>query len=535
MGRFAIDYHRTLHEHHDLKAFGFAEIRYADRTVTPFQGYGIQYDRGNQVFTNPLIFQKLLNEGNNYFSLTEKYDRGITFSGSATYGYKGKYIANAVLNYEGANTAGRGTRSRWLPTWNVGVKWNIDREPFFNSKNISTFALRASYGLTAKMNEQAINSYSVFQNYVQNHYRFSDRENALRLLHLENRDLTWEKMYELNIGLDAGFFDNRISMSVDVYQRNSFDLIDLIRTSGIGGEYYKYANFGDMRTRGIELSLNTKNIQQKDFQWATTLSFSYMNQKITRLLNTPNTFDMVSGTGRGNIVGYPKGSLFSFNYQGVNHQGLPTFDFGLYPLNNRANANVVGADFLDTQYSKSYLIYHGSVEPNVIAGLSNTFTYKNWEASFFISAQAGNKIRLNPTFDPAFGDLNVFSKEYYNRWLHPYDELRTEVPSLPSQSLINLIGKENIERAYNTYNYSQNRVADGSFVRMKSISVGYRVPKSTLEHYGISSLIVRAQATNPFLIYADSKLNGQDPEYYKSGGVSLPTPKQYTLSFQIGF
>jgi tonB-dependent receptor plug domain protein len=243
----------------------------------------------------------------------------------------------------------------------------------------------------------------------------------------------------------------------------------------------------------------------------------------------------VSGTGRGNIVGYPKGSLFSFNYQGVNHQGLPTFDFGLYPLNNRANANVVGADFLDTQYSKSYLIYHGSVEPNVIAGLSNTFTYKNWEASFFISAQAGNKIRLNPTFDPAFGDLNVFSKEYYNRWLHPYDELRTEVPSLPSQSLINLIGKENIERAYNTYNYSQNRVADGSFVRMKSISVGYRVPKSTLEHYGISSLIVRAQATNPFLIYADSKLNGQDPEYYKSGGVSLPTPKQYTLSFQIGF
>ncbi|EKY10949.1 SusC/RagA family TonB-linked outer membrane protein [Capnocytophaga sp. oral taxon 326] len=535
MGRLAVDYHRTLREDHDLKAFGFAEIRYADRTVTPFQGYGIQYDRGNQVFTNPLIFQKLLNEGNNYFALTEKYDRGITFSASGTYGYKGKYIANAVLNYEGSNTAGRGTRSRWLPTWNVGAKWNIDREDFFNSKNISTLALRASYGLTAKMNEQAINSYSVFQNYVQNRYRFSDRENALRLLHLENRDLTWEKMYELNLGVDAGFFDNRISMSVDVYQRNSFDLIDLIRTSGIGGEYYKYANFGDMRTRGIELSLNTKNIQQQDFQWATTISFSYMNQKITRLLNTPNTFDMVSGTGRGNIVGYPKGSLFSFNYQGVNHQGLPTFDFGLYPLNNRANANVVGADFLDTQYSKSYLIYHGSVEPNVIAGLSNTFTYKNWEASFFISAQAGNKIRLNPTFDPTFGDLNVFPKEYYNRWLHPYDELRTEVPSLPSQSLINLIGKENIERAYNTYNYSQNRVADGSFVRMKSISLGYRVPKKALERYGMSSLTVRAQATNPFLIYSDSKLNGQDPEYYKSGGVSLPTPKQYTLAFQIGF
>ncbi len=535
MARVAMDYNRKIGDYHDLKAFGFAEIRYADRTVTPFQGYGIQYDRGNQVFTNPLIFQKLLNEGNNYFALTEKYDRGLTFSASGTYAYQGKYIVNAVLNYEGSNTAGRGTRSRWLPTWNIGAKWNIDREKFFSSKNISTLALRTSYGLTAKMNEQAINSYSVFQNWIQNRYRFSDRENALRLLHLENRDLTWEKMYELNIGADAGFFDNRISLSLDVYQRNSFDLIDLIRTSGIGGEYYKYANFGDMRTRGIELALNTKNIHTDDFKWYTTFSFSYMNQKITRLLNTPNTFDMVSGTGRGNIVGYPKGSLFSFNYQGVNNQGLPTFDFGLYPLNNRPYANVVGADFSDTRYSKSYLIYHGSVEPNVIGGISNTFTYRNWEFSFFITAQAGNKIRLNPTFDPSFGDLNVFSKEYYNRWLHPYDQLRTQVPALPSQSLINLIGKENIERAYNTYNYSQNRVADGSFVRMKNISIGYRVPKNNLDHYGISNLIVRLQATNPFLIYSDSKLNGQDPEYYKSGGVSLPTPKQYTLSFQIGF
>ena len=91
-----------------------------------------------------------------------------------------------------------------------------------------------------------------------------------------------------------------------------------------------------------------------------------------------------------------------------------------------------------------------------------------------------------------------------------------------------------MELCYNRYNYSQNRVADGSFVRMKSISLGYRVPKKALERC-MSSLTVRAQATNPFLIYSDSKLNGQDPEYYKSGGVSLPTPKQYTLSFQIGF
>ncbi|ATA78130.1 SusC/RagA family TonB-linked outer membrane protein [Capnocytophaga canimorsus] len=533
--RFALDYNKQLGEH-DIKGFGFAEIRSADRSVNPFQGYGIQYDKGNQIFTNPLIFQKLLNEGTDYFSLLERYERGVTFSLSGTYGYQGKYIFNTVLNYEGSNTAGRNSRSQWLPTWNIGGKWNIDQESFMKDQDyFSTLAFRASYGLTAKMNEQAINSNAVYKNQILNRFRFEDRENALRILHLENRDLTWEKMYELNIGIDAGFFNNRLNATIDVYQRNSFDLIDLIRTSGVGGQYYKYANFGDMRTRGVELALNSKNILTDDFKWTTNFTISYMNQEITRLLNTPNTFDMVAGAGRGNIVGFPKGSLFSFNYQGLNSYGLPTFDFGLYPLNNRAYGNIAGADFLDAQYSKTYLIYHGSIEPNVNSGLSNTFQYKNWELSFFITAQAGNKIRLNPSFDPAFADLNVFSTEYYNRWIAPGDEWRTEVPALPSQDLIRLIGEENIERAYNTYNYSQNRVADGSFVRMKNISLGYNVPEHYAKKFGLSTINVRGQVTNPFLIYSDKRLNGQDPEYYRSGGVSLPTPKQFTLTVNVGF
>lgn len=534
MTRFALDYNKRIGEH-DIKAFGFAEIRYADRVSNPFQGYGIQYDKGNQVFLNPLILQKLTDEGRSYFSLLNRYDRGMTFSMSGTYGYAGKYIVNAVANYEGSNTAGKYSNSRWLPTWNVGVKWNADKENFMDDAMFSKLALRASYGLTAKMNEHAINSSAVYRNAIINRYNFKDRENALKILHLENRDLTWEKMYELNIGIDAGLFNNRLSATLDVYQRNSFDLIDIVRTSGVGGQYYKYANFGDMRSRGVELALNSKNIVGNDFSWTTNFTFSYIKQKITRLLNTPNTFDMVAGAGRGNIVGFARGSLFSFNFQGLNQYGLPTFDFGLYPMNNRANANVVGADFLDAQYSKSYLIYHGPIEPTTMAGISNTFKYKGWEFSFFITAQAGNKIRLNPSFDPAFADLNVFTKDYYYRWLNPGDEWKTEMPTIPSKDLIHLIGQEDIERAYNTYNYSQNRVADGSFIRMKNISLGYNVPTDFAKNLGMKTLNVRLQATNPFLIYADKRLNGQDPEFYRSGGVSLPTPRQYTITVNVGF
>lgn len=536
MGRLALDYDRSLGKH-DIKVFGFAEFRTTNRENTPFQGYGIQFDKGNQVFTNPLIFEKLLQgENNAYFGQTLQRTRGITFSGSATYGYAGKYIFNTVVNYEGSNTAGRSNSSRWLPTWNVGAKWNIHNEAFMKDvMAVSKLAVRLSYGLTAKMNEKAINANAIYRNTIINRITPNERENALNILHLENRDLTWEKMYELNAGVDLGLLNNRISLSLDMYQRNVFDLIDLVRTSGVGGQYYKYANFGDMRTRGIEVALQTKNIQSPDFSWTTSLTFSAMNQKITRLLNTPNTFDMVAGRGNGNIVGFPKGSLFSFNYQGLDNNGIPTFDFGLYPTNNSAHARSTGADFTDTQYSKTYLIYHGAIEPQVVGGLSNAFRYKNWDLSIFITMQAGNKIRLNPTYDPAFGDLNVFSKDYYRRWLNPGDEWTTTVPTIPSKELIALMGQENIERAYNTYNYSQMRVADGSFVRMKNISLGYRLPENWTKSIGLRQLTMRLNVTNPFLIYADSKLNGQDPEYYKTGGVSLPTPRQYTFTLNANF
>ncbi|WP_315341387.1 SusC/RagA family TonB-linked outer membrane protein [Hoylesella oralis] len=535
LARIAFDFDKRI-DQHDVKAFAFTEIRSAVRTVNPFQGYGIQYDRGNQIYTNPLIFDKLINEGNSYFNLHKRNDRGVTFSFNGTYGYAGKYIFNMVFNCEGSNTSGKGARALWLPTWNIGAKWNIDQEAFMKGNStISRLALRASYGLTAKMNEEAINANSIFKGGIVNRYHFKDRENKLNILHLENRDLTWEKMYELNIGVELGLFNNRISTTLDVYQRNTFDLIDLVRTSGVGGQYYKYANFGDMRTRGIELGVHTKNIVTETFNWSTSLTLSAMNQKITRLLNTPNAFDMVAGRGRGNIVGYPRGSLFSFNFQGLNNNGLPTFDFGLYPSSQGEYSNIAGADFLDTQYAKSYLLYHGPIEPQVIGGLSNTLKYKDWELSFFVTMQAGNKIRLNPTFDPEFGDLNVFSKSYYNRWLNPGDELKTDIPVLPSQELIAKVGKENIERAYNTYNYSQKMVADGSFVRMKNISLGYNIPDKFLKKMKLHTMNLRLNVTNPFLIYSDKKLKGQDPEYYKSGGVSLPTPKQYTLTLNIGF
>lgn len=534
LARIALDYDAQMGEH-EVKGFAFGEIRTLKQTFNSFQGYGIRYNRGNQVHSAPGIFEKMFQENTAYFSLRHRDERGITLSGNATYGYKGKYIFNTVVNVEGSNAAGTGATALWLPTWNVGAKWNIDKEQWMkNNDAISKLALRISYGLTAKMNETAANASDIYKGDITHRFNLNERENQLNIFSLENRDLTWEKMYELNIGAEVGFLKNRISATVDVYQRNTFDLIDLVRTSGVGGQYYKYANFGDMVARGLEIGLHTVNIQNNKWKWTTDVTLSLMNQKITRMLNSPNAFDMVAGRGRGNVVGYPKGSLFSFNFQRLDNNGLPNFDFGRYPLPQNELKNIVGADFNDTQYTKTYLLYHGPIEPNIIGGLANTLKWNNWELSIFITMQAGNKIRLNPTFDTQFADLNVFSKYYINRWLNPGDEYRTDVPVLPSKELTNIVGKENIEKAYNTYNFSQLRVADGSFVRLKNISLAYHLKTNWLKKLRLHTASLRMNITNPFLIYADSKLHGQDPEYYKTGGVSLPTPRQYTFTLNIG-
>ena len=310
----------------------------------------------------------------------------------------------------------------------------------------------------------------------------------------------------------------------------------------------RYSKFRPVKGGGIltttlplEFELNTANLVTKNFKWNSSLNVSLNRNKITSL-GTDNS-DIRIGQGKTIIqrVGHPVNSYMLLRAE----RTLRADDFesdGVTP--KKGIAIYTGQKPGDTKWtdinddgkitSADYDVV-GSYQPKFEWGFTNTFKYKNWEFSCFVTMQAGNKIRMNPSFDPAFADLNVFSKEYYNRWLNPGDERKTNIPVIPSQDLIRNIGKENIEKAYNTYNYSQNRVADGSFVRMKNISLGYRLPQRFLSHLKIKQMNVKVNVTNPFLIYSDRKLNGQDPEFYRSGGVSLPTPKQYTMTFNVEF
>lgn len=527
--RNTLDFNKELSDRSDLRVYLGQEFRYANREQSFNRGFGYQFSKGGVPFTDPDIITKLILDGGNYFGLNQSRERGVTFFTTATYAFDKKYIINVTGNYEGSNRAGESASTRWLPTYNIGGKWNIDQESFMQDVSwISKLAIRPSYGLVGLLADNVSNNLPVFRNVITDRFNPSTRENAINIEDLQNTELTWEKTFEFNLGLEAGFFNNRISFVADAYSRKGEDLIDVVRTSGIGGERLKLANNATMNTKGLEFQLNTENIVTPNFKWNTTINLSYFDQEITELQQKPNVLDLVSSTG-GNAIGFPRGALFSFQFDKLDDRGLPNFIF------NDDRDPVTGIDFQEIEDIQDYLKYEGSIEPNFTGGISNNFSYKNWNLSFFATFSAGNKIRLHPYYSSNYTDLSVFPKEFTDRWLAPGDENRTTIPVIPSQRLINEVGVNEIRRAYNAYNFSSERIADGGFVRMKNISLSYAFSKKALDLIHLSTLKLTFQATNPFLIYSDKKLQGQDPEFFRTGGVSYPVAKQYTFSLNLGF
>ncbi|CAL2105726.1 TonB-dependent starch-binding outer membrane protein SusC [Tenacibaculum sp. 190524A02b] len=523
--RNSFKYDNTFNDKHYLNVLLGQELRYVDRDEDNFNGYGLQYENGLVPFTDPRILEKIITEGDAYFGLDKQRERSIAFFGKVTYGYDDRYIFSLTGRYDGSNRQGRSSSSRWLPTGTVSAKWNASREKFLQDSNtISNLQFRASYGLVATPGS-ATNALAVIRSQITDRQLPINRETLLNIIDLQNSNLTWEKQYELNFGVDLGLFNNRVSLTADVYQRDIFDNVDFVRTSAIGGQEVKQGNNADVETTGFEIGLLTNNIKTDNFSWSTNFNFSYFDQKITKLENRPNALNAVDETG-ANLQGFPINSLFAFDFVGLDNQGIPQF------INEEGEVSR-GIDFQNVDNIASYLKFQGSVDPNISGGITNNFSYKNWDLSVLVTGSGGNKIRLNPIFSARYSDASTFSKELQNRWLFPGDENRTNIPTTISLRQLTEINR--LPANYAAYNYSTARVADGDFIRMKSISLGYNFNDELVNKLGLSHMKVKFQGTNLFLIYSDSKLNGQDPEFYQTGGVALPITRQYTFSLNLGF
>lgn len=526
--RASAAYNDVFNDIHIVNAYGGVEVNYVNRHSTWNRDWGMLFEDGEISAFNYLAFKQMSEQNGVYYTLNNTRERSAAFFANATYSYKGRYTVNGTYRYEGTNRLGRSRSARWLPTWNVSVAWNAHEEAWFDrlEKVLSNLTLKASYSLTADRGPSSVtNSTNIFGPYNPWRPFTSVKESGVELMQPANIELTYEKKHELNLGLEAGFLQNRINLTFDWYKRNNFDLIGASASPGYSGGMRQFSNVAEMKSSGVEISLSTVNIRKKDFQWTSSFVYSHTSNEVTKLRSVERMIDLVAGSGFTK-EGYPVRSIFSIPFVGLNSEGLPVF-------NVNGTKTVTGLYFQESDPNLlGFLEYSGSADPTDMGSLGNLFKYKGFTLNLFVTYSFGNIIRLDPVFSNRYNDLRAMPKEFNNRWTVPGDELLTDVPVIASAAQNR--NDAYLSYAYSGYNYSTARIAKGDFIRMKEISLGYDFPRQLINPLGLQTLGLKLQATNLFLIYADKKLNGQDPEFTNAGGVAVPMPKQFTLTLRLG-
>ena len=524
--RNSLEWSRTFGQLHEVNLLAGQEIKYTDRASRSASGIGVVYENGGIVNTDPNIIDFLNRQGVELYELSEDRERftGLFLNGG--YSFREKYIVNGTVRYDGSNRLGRSQTARYLPTWNVSGAWNVDQESFFKVPVINYLKLRATYGLSANLGPDVSALLNLRSDVT---LRPSDVESYLYIEDLENQDLTWEKLNEFNVGLDYGILNERITGSFDYYRRDAFDLIGVIQTSGVGGEAEKSGNYADMEAEGFEVSINTLNYYTPDFSWSTNFNIGYTRDRITRLDFDPIIADAIRPEGAA-VLGGPRRAIYSTKFAGLDELGIPTFF-------DATGERVYGYDIQEREGLLDILTYEGPAEPQGGGGLTNRFTYKNFTLSVLLSYKIGYKIRLNDAFSPEYTDFSSFSREFINRWVVPGDEEITDVPVILDVRFTgNNAGDDFPDgNPYNLYNKSTVRIADGDHVRLKTVQLSYSFPERIAQRIGANSARLSVAGQNLLLLYSDERLNGQDPEFFASGGVALPQPQQITVSLNVGF
>ena len=529
--RGSASYNDVFAEKHQVNLYGGVEVTSLERHTNENTNMGVLFESGMLSSFNYLAFKQMQERNTSYYAITDTRERTAAFFVNGTYTFDRRYVVNGTFRYEGTNRMGRSRSARWLPTWNVSGRWNIDEEAFFERLRpaLSSLSLRASYSLTADRGPSDVtnSTYIMLPTTLWRPFT-SVKESGIVLESPANFDLTYEKKHELSIGLDAGFLDNRINLTFDWYKRNNYDLIGpLFTASYAGGGITQRANTAEMTADGVEVSISTVNIRKKNFSWTTSLVYSHTHNKVTRLLSLKRLVDLLTSSSEASLVNYPVNSLFSIPFAGLNKEGLPTFNIG----NGLTTVSDISFQETDPDRMK-FLEYSGTIDPTDMGSLGNVFKWKGLTLNVFITYSFGNVIRLDPVFANRYSDLTATPKEFKNRWMVPGDEQHTDIPVIASSRQNR--NNTNLSYAYNAYNYSTARVAKGDFIRMKEISVNYDFPRTLISHLGLTTLALKLQATNPFLFYSDKKLNGQDPEFTNAGGVAVPMPKQFTMTLRLG-
>ena len=515
-----IDYNRTFGKHR-LATAAEAELNLGDTQSNTNTNYGVLFGLGYHTYYLPDAITRLYEQGKNYYAIRNRTNNNLAYLLQANYSYAGRYDVSALLRFDASNRFGPSRYVRWLPTWNLEFSWNVSKEAFFKSlKPLSSLQVKTYYGVSA---DNPSETNSLEEIYPEVPWRPDSREIGLGYKNLANHELTYEKTRTLGATLALGAFKERISLGLDIYDRNSYDLVGPVYTQAVGGVPTKRGNVAELRSSGIELTLSSVNISTSNFTWRTAFSYMHKTNKITKLLSNPTVRTMIGGTGFS-YEGYPLSSLFSIPFAGLTEDGIPNF----YDADG---SKTLGGINLSSS-NVNFLTYSGTLVPTDLGVLSNTFRYKRWSLGTHINYQFGAVTRLR-YISGILNDRSALPHELDQRWKRSGDELHTDIPRVPTSYAFDQYGSDNLVNGYYAYDNSTARVVKTDFIRLKELSLEYSFDKKILRHTPLKNLSMRLQAQNLFLIYSDARLRGDDPEYMY--GSNVTAPKRLILTLRVGF
>lgn len=445
----------------------------------------------------------------NESSLTEQ--ALISYMGRINYSFKNKYLLTVTGRTDGASVLSEGNKWQFFPS--VALAWQLGEEDFIKNGNlVSDLKLRASYGEVG--NATSVRPYDTQSTVTQTQYDFDGSPAyGFAINNLSNKNLVWERSKELNFGLNIGLFNNRISTSIEVYDRQTVDLILGDKLPNSTGFTDVVANVGEISNSGVEILLNTENIVKNNFRWSTSVNFTKNKNEVTKLAG-----GLTQDIGNNRFVGESVQPLYFYEVAGIwqTNEAEEADAFGYKP----GNVKIVdqNGDGKITEDADRVIV--GSQTPDYIMGIRNQFNYKNLDFSFFIYTRQGVKWRsdyLRGTFGEINGD-RYNADASINFW----------TSTNPSNSYFGLDG------AGGSGNAARDAISvvDTDFVRVSDITMGYTLPNDLLGRLGLGHLRIYAQATNPFLF---TKTKGFSPEY-NSGINSDDVPfAMYAIGLNITF
>lgn len=462
----------------------------------------------------------------NYQSVPSNYYdwRMMSMFLRANYNFRYKYYLTFSFRADGSSKFPADNRWGYFPS--VGASWNFNRENLFKDSDwLNNGKLRFSWGLTG--NNRTQTPYDFYSQITvtpgsTNSFDYvfdGERVPGYYFSNMANDRLKWETTEQWNVGIDLGFFDDRIKVTADWYDKVTRDLLLYALLPASSGYEQGMLNIGKIRNRGFEFTLETVNIKTRQFQWSTSFNIAFNRNRVLALVDNQNTLQSsVTWETHFNSqfpyisqVGKPTGMMYGFIYDGTYkpedfdekgnlREGIPAYKGNTMQPGDMKYRDMNGDGKID-DYDRTII---GCGQPLHTGGFSNNFTWKNFDLNIFFTWSYGNDL-LNANrliFESGWKSQTNQFASYAGRW----------TPENPTSDIprAGAIGSEE---------YSSRVIEDGSYLRLKNVSLGYTVPSRSIRKAGISSLRVYVSADN---IWTLTNYSGPDPEVSTRNSVLTP-------------